>query len=170
VQRLALGLLPHCAALDPRQHRNPATILANCQLLHGDRLAAAEVMNRLDAFRRVEGPQHVALLQGVFAHQTEIDWAGDRYSGPGYRANAFWAGKLEQPADRGTSFGVSRVIGESAHRVRVAGEMSRAADTPQGAAMGSETASVEQIWVRDVNGEMALERATIGPWVLSRQD
>jgi len=57
IQRIALSLLPYCAALDPSHHRNPASTIAACRLLSGDRLAAAEVMNEASVFRSYEGPE-----------------------------------------------------------------------------------------------------------------
>ena len=165
VQRLALGLLPPCAALDPDQHRNPAAMLSACYRLHGDRLAAAEVANRAEPFSEAAGPGGETRIAGLFGHRTQIDWAGERYSGPGYRAGAFWSGKLTRAQEGNTRLSIERVEGLTAHRVRLTGSMSRPTDTPQGAATGIETATVEQIWVRDVNGVMAVEQATVGPWV-----
>jgi hypothetical protein len=169
VQRLAVGLLPHCAALDPERYRNPAMMLSGCYRLHGDRLAAAEVMNRAEPFSEAAGAGGATRIAGLFGHAARIDWAGDRYSGPGYRAGAFWAGKLERTQEGNTLFDIERAEGLTAHRVRLTGSMSRPTDTPQGTATGLETATVEQIWVRDVNGVMAVEQATVGPWVPFRR-
>lgn len=167
VYRLALPLVPHCAALDPEQHRSAATILATCQTLHGDRLAAAEVLNLAAAFRRIGGPEDAHRIANRFAHETVIDWNGERYRGSGYRAREFWAARLDQ--DTGwTNLLIERVEGENADRVRLTGTLSRSVDTPQGRSAGTETARVEQIWVRDHNGDMVVESATVGPWELYR--
>jgi hypothetical protein len=162
VQRIALPLVPHCAALDPGQYRNPASILAACRMLHGDRLAAAEVLNRAMDFRQLRGPVDAGRITGRFAEETEIDWAGQRYRGPGYRAGEFWTARLERTGGGPTNMYFQRMEGETADRVRLTGSLSRRLENV------SETASVEQIWVRDVNGVMQMERATIGPWQRDR--
>jgi hypothetical protein len=158
LERIALALIPHCAALEPEQYRNPASILAACRMLHGDRLAAAEVMNRAMAFRELRGPVDVDRISGSFAEATEIDWAGQLYRGSGYRAGEFWTARLERGDGRPTHMYFERAVGETADRVRVAGMLSRSIED------GTETAAIEQIWARDINGLMQLERATIGPW------
>jgi len=164
LQRIALELIPHCAALDPEQHRNAASILDACRLLHGDRLAAAEVLNRAHPFRQLGGAGDAQRIAGRFAHETRIDWAGTPYRGPGHRAGEFWAGRLVRADGAPTNMYFERLEGESGSRVRLTGLLSRSVDTPRGVATGHETATIEQIWVRDVNGEMQVEQATIGPW------
>lgn len=164
LQRIALRLVPHCAALDPEQHRNPASMLATCRILHGDRLAAAEVLNLADAFRQLDGPEDARQIAGHFAQEAQIDWAGTNYRGSGHRAAEFWTGRLGGSGGYPTNMYFERVVGESGSRVRLTGRLSRTADTPRGQATGSETATIEQVWVRDVNGVMQVQQATIGPW------
>lgn len=163
VQRIALSLMPHCAALDPRNHRNPASMLDACRILHGDRLAAAEVLNRAEAFQSVSGPRDEPRLAAVFGHEPRIDWNGNRYQGSGGGAATFWAGRLAQ-ASGWTNFYFHSVDAESADRARLTGVLRRSADTPRGRSTGSETARVELVWVRDFNGDMQVESATVGPW------
>jgi hypothetical protein len=162
VQRIALPLVPHCAALDPAQYRNPASILAACRMLHGDRLAAAEVTNRAMDFRQLRGPVDAGRIAGHFAEDTAIDWAGQRYRGPGYRAGEFWTARLERAGGGATNLYLQRAEGETADRVRVTGSLSRSLENV------TETAAIEQIWARDINGEMQMQRATIGPWQRGR--
>jgi hypothetical protein len=166
LQRTALSLLPHCAALAPDQHRNPASTLAACRVLHGDRLAAAEALNLAETFQRIEGPQDAARIAGLFAHQIRIDWAGQPYRGSGVQAAPFWA-EQARPARGSTNLSFERVEGESADRVRMTGLLSRTTDTPRGAATGNESARVELIWVRDQNGTFAVSEATVGRWTSS---
>lgn len=163
LQQAALSLLPHCAALAPEQHRNAASMLAACRVLHGDRLAAAEALNLAEAFQRIEGPQDALRIAGLFAHQTRIDWAGRPYRGSGVQAASFWA-EQARPVRGWTNLYFERVEGESADRVRMRGLLSRTTDTPRGAATGNESAPVELIWVRDPNGTFAVAEATIGRW------
>lgn len=162
--RLALPLVPHCAALDSEQHRNEPAILDACRILHGDRLAAAEVMNRARAFRQLGRLHDAERIAGHFAQQPQIDWDGQTYRGPGYRAGEFWAARAVRADGGPTNMYIERVEGESGSRVRLRGLLSRSVDTPSGTATGVETATIEQIWARDVNGTMMIERATIGPW------
>jgi hypothetical protein len=57
---------------------------------------------------------------------------------------------------------LQRAEGETADRVRVTGSLSRSLENV------TETAAIEQIWARDINGEMQMQRATIGPWQRGR--
>jgi hypothetical protein len=162
IQRIALPLVPHCAALDREQYGNSASVLAACRKLQGDRIVAAEAMNRAMDFRHLRGPADTARIEGHFADETEIDWAGQRYRGPGYRAGEFWIARLEHAAGRPTNMYFERAEGETVNRVRVTGRLSRSLDD------ATESAAIEQIWVRDVNGVMQMQRATIGPWQRAR--
>ena len=163
VERLALTLLPPCNALDPDQHRNAAAMIAACHILHGDRLAAAEALNRAGAFRFIDGAADAPRLAGLFAHETRIDWNGDVYRGHGMEAGAFWAAHLSRDSGRANLF-FERVEGLASDRVRVTGFLSRSADTPPDSPSRYETAPVEQVWVRDHNGDLQVEAATVGPW------
>jgi hypothetical protein len=145
-------------ALDPNQHRNPASILSFCTLLHGDRLAAAEVANSAMTFGSLRGSADSGRISGLFADETAIDWAGEQYRGPGHRAGEFWASRSAPSAGTTTNMGFERFEGETGARVRVVGQLSRSLGD------AIETAAVEQIWGRDVNGVMRIERATVGPW------
>jgi hypothetical protein len=158
VQRLALGLIPHCAALDPRQHRNEAAMLGACRILSGDRVAAAEVLNRANGFQRIGGREDAHRMAGLFADRAHIEWAGELYSGSGREANEWWAARLQRE-NGWTNAYFDRVEGESAVRVTLSGSLSR----PLGDS-GLETASLRQIWGRDWNGDWRVERATVGPW------
>ena len=162
MQRIALPLVPHCAALDPDQHRNAASTFSFCRRLHGDRLAAAEVANIAMAFRSLRGSADAGRIAGLFADETAIEWAGEQYRGPGYRAGEFWASRSAPRAGTVTNLALERFDGETGARVRMVGRLSRSLGN------AVETAAVEQIWGRDVNGAMRLERATVGPWEMRR--
>ena len=154
LQRAAVPLLPHCARLDRSRHRNEATLLSACRLLRGDRLAAAEVMNRLDAFRSVEAAEDWPLLRGLFAHDARIDWAGETLAAAGGSAEA-WARKMSEGGP--TSLYWDHVEGESAERVRFVGQLSRSIEGEERYRL----ARVEQIWVRE-GRDFQIERATVG--------
>jgi hypothetical protein len=162
---LLLPLFPACAHLDPSEHRNAAARFAACRILRGDRLAAAEVLNRMDAFRRASGPEAGHWLDGIFAQDAAIDWAGARSPAGGRAARDFW---LTQAADGGRSnFYYDAVEGLAADRVRVTGKLVRA--TEAGGISSYHEAAVEQIWVFGAMREFQIARATVGPWTPVRQ-
>ena len=156
LQRAAVALLPPCDRLDRSQHRNEATLLSTCRLLRGDRLAAAEVMNQLEEFRYVEGPEEAVLLRGLFAYDARIDWAGEALDTANKPAET-WAKKMAEGGR--TSLYYDYIEGESANRVRFVGLLSRSIE---GEARYLQ-ARVEQIWVRD-GRNFHIERATVGPF------
>jgi hypothetical protein len=160
IERAALPLFPPCARLDARLHRTPASRLAACRLLHGDRMAAAEVLNLADAFQAIGGPGDAGRLSRVLTDRSVIDWNGERHDGP--NSAAFWASHAA-PTLGVTNLAYRSVNGERADRVRLSGTLVRPVDTPRGRATGMETAQVEQIWTGE-GGFFRVERATVGPW------
>lgn len=162
IERAALPFFPYCARLDPRQHRNPASQLAACALLRGDRMAAAEVMNLAAPFRAITGPWDAAQLASVLTARSRINWNGERNE-IGGSAAAFWATRAA-PRISATTIRFEAIEGGGAGRVRAWGRLSRFVDGPQGLTT-IETARVEQIWVRQPAGAFQVESATVGPWV-----
>jgi len=165
MERAALALIPHCAALDPAQHRNPASMLAACRILRGDRLAAAEALNRAGVLRRMSTPAEMGLMHGRFGYRAVIDWNGARNEGQG-SALAFWIRKVGEEGRPSLFF--EAVEGESADRVRLIAMLSRSLEVPEGRQSRYERARVEQIWVRDAGGDFEIEQVTVGPWAASR--
>lgn len=159
--RLALPLFAHCAALRPLAEGDETLRLRDCRILHGDRLAAAEVLNLAEGFRFYSGPDEAHRIAGLFAHDTVIDWNGEHFRGAGHRADEFW---VERAGPEAAHLHIDRIDGETADRVLLTGALSRSADTPQGRSAGFEHARVEQVWVRDFGGDMRLASATVGPW------
>jgi hypothetical protein len=174
VQRAALALFPHCSRLDSTQYRNEVTQLSACRLLAGDRIAAAEVMNRAQAFRQEHGEGEVPPLTDLFAFDASIDWNGDRSPSQQLQAAPFWARKIAQAASQTVSdglmnfryllFSIERVEGVSGSRVRLVGSLSRSRKGAKNAAPVEERARVEQIWVLASTDRFEVERATVGPW------
>jgi hypothetical protein len=143
VQRAAVPLIPPCARLDPRQYRNEASLLSTCGMLAGDRLAAAEVLNRAMAFRDADASGELA---GRFRFDATVDWNGERNSGAGSAAK-FWDGKVL--GNGGSHFYFDGIEGKSADQVLVKGLLFRSVAVPKGAAEVDEMARVEQIWTAD---------------------
>lgn len=155
----ALPLFPACAALDPEQHRNEASRLAACAILRGDRLAAAEVLNRAGAFRTAREPNEAILLRGLFASQATIDWNGS-VSRDSLRLHEVWLARLTE-AGR-PAFYIESVEGLSSHRVRLLGMLSRTEERPGGER--TLRARVEQIWLFTPAREYQLESVKVGPF------
>jgi hypothetical protein len=157
VERTTLALFPPCARI--ATHASPALRLAACGILHGDRLSAAEVLNRAEAFRMTYNASDTTRLAGLFTTQPEISWNGERTM---REPAAFWAARAA-PVRGVTTFIVQSVDATSANAVRLTGTLSRAIDTPRGRATGMETARVEQTWRRE-EGAFRVARAVVGPW------
>ena len=98
----------------------------------------------------------------MFARPVRIDWNGEIFEGNGREAAAFWTRQFASSRNRSHLY-FHRVVGESADRVVLTGELSRSVDLP-GGGNRSELATIEQIWTRNSSGEMRLERMTISPW------
>ena len=160
-QRAALPLFPACNRLDPEQHRNPAAQLAACRLLRGDRMAAAEVLNRLGAFRKVRAAGDVGEIAGRFAVDATVDWQGDRNPGQG-SAGQFWARKVGEA--HGPNLYHESVEGISATRVRTVGLLSRSSEAAQEQNSTACCARIEMIWVFGPAQEFEVESVTVGPW------
>jgi hypothetical protein len=159
-QRLALPLFPYCARLDPQRFPNPATRLGACRLLRGDRMAAAEVLNRLGAFHARES-QDVVNLAGIFTRDARIEWHGRPSPGRGGAA-AFWLSGVAE-ASRANFF-YEVVEGLAADRVRVTGALWRYTGGENGVPAIHYAAPVEQIWVFGPAQQFEIVSATIGPW------
>jgi hypothetical protein len=166
LQRAALPLFPACAALDPEQHRNPASQLAACAILSGDRLAAAEVMNLLDRFRRARRPEDSEMLAGIFDFGARFDWQGTQYVSRDAHPENFWLERMA--ADRAQGLYYDSIEGLSADRVRVRGSLHRSVDLPNAGGTTHYRAPVEMIWVSTSVREFQVESVTVGSWQVQR--
>jgi hypothetical protein len=151
---MAVPLLPPCAALDRKQHRNEMALLKVCGYLTGDRLAAAAVMNHIETLRDAEGEAGVAPITPLFAYEAALSWAGEA-SKKG-EAAATWARKVRE-AD--ASFYFDDITGETAERVRIRGGLYRRVGE-EGAGR-EEAAPVELVWEED-GGDFQITQATVG--------
>lgn len=159
-QRAALPLLPACAALDPDQHRNEASMLAACAMLHDDRMAAAEVMNRADALRHAHGLSDLDEVADLFDYRGSVDWNGERNATGSLAQARFWLTKMAE--GRPTNFYPERLEGESPYRVRLSGRLVRTIELDRNSEPVREEARVEQIWTFGPSREFQIERATVG--------
>lgn len=159
VARAALPLFPACSALEPEQHRNEASRIAACGILRGDRLAAAEVLNRAGAFRRARESGEGVLLSGRFTSQATLDWNGS-VSRDSLRLHDVWLGRLAE-AGR-PAFYVESVDGLSSQRARLLGTLSRTEERPGGDR--TLRARVEQIWVFTPARKYQVESVKVGPF------
>lgn len=163
-QRAALPLFPACNRLDPEQHRNPASQLAACRILSGDRMAAAEVLNLAGPFHRVSTREEAGLIYGRFAYDATVDWNGTRNTGRG-SAMAFWIERV-LAEDRPSLFFES-VEGISADEVRLKAIFHRVVYDSSGRQVRRERADVELLWDRFQGVVWQIERATVSPWQIT---
>ncbi|HEX8256204.1 MAG TPA: hypothetical protein VF589_01115 [Allosphingosinicella sp.] len=161
--RAAVPLLPACALIDPRQQRGLPGVLSACFLLTGDRLAAAEVLNRLNLIQAAENESDAARAEQVFGPEAQLDWQGSR-SADRAQAAKLWLAKLAEGG--GAQLFYDKVEGLSPDRVRFVGFLSRYAGEANGESV-NQFASVEQIWTRE-GGDFFIERAIVGPWERER--
>lgn len=160
LQRAAVPLLPHCAKLDLRLHGTEASLLAFCAKLAGDRLAAADVLNRSNPFRLLRQPGDFTKLDGLFQYQAIVDWNGERNEGLG-SAHKFWA---EKATERSGTFFYEKVEGKTARLVHLRGSLVRWVAGSEGENLASERARFEQVWTNDY-GTFVISRITVGPFV-----
>ncbi len=162
VQELALPLLPYCAALDPAQHRNSASILTACRQLEGDRLAAAHAYNLLS---RLGSEREV---YGVFGQRASVDWAGERTSGSTRAVVDAWLRGMADP-ERANLY-IGKVSGERADRVRAEAELVRYVDGPGDTRIQMVApVTFELTDIRDGQG-VRVTRATVGAFAERSRD
>jgi hypothetical protein len=149
---LAIKHFPECERLDPEDHRNDMTRLAQCIRFKGDRLAVAELMNqvgwRLTPDRDADTPRAWAVLFGLNA-ETRLDWAGERVTaGRGLTGNAVAAYLAQrQTEDDSLRAYISGYNGTSSTRVETTGRIDR--DGPDNTRL---SAPFSQVWLWNSNG------------------
>ena len=159
LQRAAVPLLAPCARLDPRQYGSEAKLLSTCQILAGDRLAAAEVANRAYSLGFMREAKEGQLTE-LFRYEATVDWNGERNAGAG-SASRFWTAKALEGG--GTDFYYHEIEGKSPSRVVLKGMLYRSIEVPDGAPSRDLVAQVEQVWT-DNGGGFAILSATVGPF------
>lgn len=148
--RIAYEALPYCRALDLARHRNEVTLLQNCALLQGDRIAAARALNRSMAMDDADDlPERV---DAYFHASARVDWMGEVAQGAADSA-ALW-----QRHDGDRNFFIYRIVGETADRVRVIGVVYE--DYGEDA----RRARAEQTWTRQGGWEFRLLNLKVDPF------
>lgn len=162
---LAIKHFPECDALDPEDHRNEMTRLAQCARFKGDRLAAAALMNQVGwRFTPNRGSDMARAWAGLFGTnaETRLDWAGDRVAASrGIAGNAV-AAYLAQRQTENPSLGayISSFNGLSSTRVETTGRLDM--DGPADARL---SAPFTQVWVWNAPGlNWTLESWTVQPF------
>jgi hypothetical protein len=120
---LALPLFPFCAALGPEWHRNDVTRLTSCGLLQGDRLAAADELNKATELTYIVDADHARQVRHRFDYRAMLDWNGTRFGGDGGMAFQAWIDRTT--GNPGADSSIERVIGEGSDRVRIEGWLRR---------------------------------------------
>jgi hypothetical protein len=158
-RRLALPLFPACDALDPRAYGNEVLRLVICQVLSGDKLAAATVMNMAYTFQTARGPEDLRDLQELIDSNAVIDWNGRRRTAEDRNPAAFWLARVAE--HQVVSFVVRRAEGLPGGHVRVTGYLlcSRPG-TNDGTYL---QAHFEQAWATTWSGTQVVS-LTVGPW------
>lgn len=153
---LALPLLPYCAALDPRQHRNTVSLLRACEALRGDRLAAAEAYNQAMSLRLALDRDSADDVDRLFATPAVLVWDGQRFDRP---ADELTRRVREM---RSTLF-LENAEGEGPDRSRVTGVLHRWADD-EGEAKDVQAPVILRFRSRYSGAEPVIERIEVGPF------
>ena len=153
---VAVPLFPQCDLLQRDQHRNGATLLAECGRLSGDTLAAAEAYNRIGGLKGGGNPEHRPLLRSILYGAT-LEWEGVRLANP----PEAWLARTSEPQI--ASFFPLTAHGETSGRVRMTGTLERWIHA--GERSVRENAPVELLWTRRQDGIFTVERAVIGAFV-----
>jgi hypothetical protein len=154
--QIAAPLFPQCDLLDRDQHRNGATLLAQCGMLSGDTIAAAEAYNRIGGLKGGGNPEYLPLLRSIL-HGATLEWDGVRLGS----APEAWLARTSGASI--ASFFPLAARGETSARVRMTGTFERWVDLPGGSVR--ENAPVELIWVRRQDGSFTVSRAVVGAFV-----
>lgn len=151
--RIAISAFPYCNAIDPKLSRNDVTRLRSCARLAGDRLAAATVFNDANGFRLLDSPKHGG-LDGIAAHDVELDFQGSRTTGED--ARAFWRSLMSR--ENAPDFYYQGIHGLNARHAIVRGELVQAVSDNE-----YQRANVEMRWESD--GEtFDLKSMSVGPY------
>ncbi len=164
---LAIKHFPECDLLDPEDHRNDMTRIAQCIRLRGDRIAAAELMNQVGW--RLTPDDHADTPQ-AWARQlrpngrSRLDWAGERVA-DGANGNAVIRDLARRQAENPSLRAyISSFNATSSTRVETTGRVDM--DGPDDSRL---SAPFNQVWVWNSYGlNWALESWTVQPFAAVR--
>lgn len=157
----AIDLMPACAELDPKQHRNTVTRLGACAHLEGDRIAAAQAMNQYerDSFAN-PGSGTEDAIRYLFYEQAEIEWPGEQAIRGGGAAAKAWVGHMQK-----RHLWLERAVGEAPDRVRIEGWLQ---DMSSEKASEWQRARATQIWTRENGFDFRLRSLKVGKFEARR--
>ncbi len=157
---LARSAFPECRSLKPR-YRVDQYALMDCGLLAGDKMAAAEALNRFNEARLDDpderGPEEI---RSFLADAMVLDWDGARASGPA--ATVPMLDRMARSA-RDTRLMIDRVTGNDSATVRMSGWAVGYFGDPAGDPE-RRIAPWTQIWQRAGGGDFRLARMEVGAW------
>lgn len=153
---LARSAFPACRALEPRDDVEQFG-LADCGLLSGDKMAAAEGLNRFNGAaidRFMDEPEQV---RPYLKESASLDWDGAEAHGAG----AFAELLVRRIQEGHTSWLVAvEVVGEGHDRVRITGFVTAYVSRPSGESE-RRFAPFTQIWTRSAGGDFRLARMEV---------
>lgn len=148
--RLAVEQFPACAALDPEDHRNDVTLLAECARLTGDKIAAASLANQLiHPFQMpTDSPEFWNRWMGRNA-QPELNWSGQIIKDAARGENS--VGKFLAAQDERWILHLdpNRFEGVDARNAKVTGVFTRLKTLDDPERDIEEQADYEQVWTFD---------------------
>jgi hypothetical protein len=156
--RLAVRLVPGCSALDLARTGPSAATLSVCARFDGDQLAAASVYNQVADLIGHVTEYDYRDVERVFHGARLLDWNGARIERDLARA---WLDRVTTSA----SFGVTRIHGENARRVRLEGTLDKWTSVPRGR---DElwSAPVVITWMSDLD-RYQIEEVRVGAFALA---
>lgn len=152
--KLARSAFAHCSALDLQFSRNDATLLRACEGLVGDRLAAAEVFNRGESFRRIDSLDSDGGIERFSDWNVVVDYQGNTAKGPA--ARTLWKSLFS--AKNPPNFYYDWIKGVDADTVLVSGGLYLSGDDDK-----DQIAAVEMRWKKETD-RFDLTAIKIGPY------
>lgn len=169
----ALSLLPYCVALGGHGRGSPGQ-LAACEMLEGDRMAAAEAVKAASEFARATTMQH-ADARFAFAEGAVLIWpeppalpgeAGERWIALTRGGSASPFSSASADYSLGMMLDVRRAVGKGWGRVVVEGSLSRSTRGKQEFAVDVTNAPVSLTFERKASGRgFRIARAEVGAFV-----
>lgn len=150
----AVAVFVPCDRLEPTNYRNDASLLAACFTLQGDRLAAAEFVNRTDGLGSLNGSAQKA-LKFANSYKLTVNWNGRTASGDA--AQALILSQL--PEDGRADITIREARGLTPSTGTATGMLHR---RPSSLGKTVDEADVTLSW--DLQWGQPVTAVTVGPW------